>query len=78
MIDSCKVHPKKKIKTHRCKKVQKQEHIKYETPSAMRISMQSFKIDLKKISSKVQKCKVQRCKTKYQKRDCDGFSLNPK
>jgi hypothetical protein len=39
----------------------------------MRSSMQSFEIDLKKNSSK-----VQRCKTKCQKGDCDGFSLNLK
>jgi hypothetical protein len=43
MLDSCKVHPKKR--THHCKKIQKQEHIKYETLDAMRSSMQSFEID---------------------------------
>ncbi len=75
--------PKKEKKTHPCKKVQKQEHIKYETPSAMRSSMQSFEIDLKKISSKMQNAKCKGAKQSAKKEIVMGSpstlnDLNPR
>jgi hypothetical protein len=84
MIDSWKVHPKKKKKIHCCKKSsKKQEHIKYKTPSAMRSSMQSFEIDFKNISSNVQNAKCKGAKQSAKKEIAMGCpstlnDLNPK
>jgi len=75
--------PKKKKKTHHCKKVQKQKHIKYETSNVMRSLMQGFDIYLKKISLKVQNAKCKGAKQSAKKEIAMGFpstlnDLNPK